>query len=470
VHNIISLFCFRHQFIASQRVVDCVHINKLFSTSTEITLMKMQITSLLSGIISMVLLRSSHTAAQPVFSDQREANYPSCDVYLAPSPIAGWGVFAARDFEQFEVIEIAPRYLAMKKREFLKRSVLNDYFYGFTYDLDPTDLSFGNLAFGMTSFFNHGSGTKHNVQYTGFGREPDKNYPWASMVSAFTARRKIMRGEELLSSYGETERWFNVRGYPMLNDTEAYAMPSLEEIEQRERKYCAKTIAGVGHPTWVERVLPTCDVYKLYKPFIQLHGMLPVQDQPTAIAKEAVQAHQILEMAPAVVVPAKQMEFSPMAPMTIFWLDLDDEQRESIKQLREHGIFHLKAVSGETGQLEHDLLAFFDDAAILPVAGNIGLVRKVGPEEAAASNCRIEIVASVEKSAAGSTGVVLKLIATKDIEAGEELRLNLPDRSSWLSKMNLAQHLAFTGQPVPMYLLDANHSTTGSPSTTMLVH
>jgi SET domain len=435
--------------------------------------MKIQVTttsSLLFAIISsMVLLLSSQAAAQvnSVFSDERAGNYPPCDIYLAPSKIGGWGVFAARDFEQYEVIEIAPRFLALKKYEFLKRSVLNDYFYGFTYDLDRSDLSFGNLAFGMTMFFNHGPGVKHNVQYTGFGREPDKNFPWASMVSAFTARRKIRRGEELLSSYGATDLYFTVRGYTMnQDDTDAYEMPSLKEIERRERKYCPKTIAGVGHPTWLQRVLPTCDLYKLYKPFIQFHGMLPLQDQPTAIAKEAVQAHQIIEMAPALVVPAEHMKFSPLAPMTIFWLDLDDEQKETIKQLREYGIFRLKVVSNETGSLVPDLIKFYDDAAILPAGGNIGLVRKVGHDEKADSNCRIEIVAAedyVDKMKVGSSGLVLKLIATMDIEPGEELRLNLPDNSSWQSKINLAQHLAFTGQPIPTHLLDAKDPTMISP-------
>jgi hypothetical protein len=428
-------------------------------------MMKMQVTCLLVAIITMVLLPSSQAAVQvnSVFSDERADNYPPCDIYLAPSKIGGWGVFAARDFEQYEVIEIAPRYLPLKN-DWLINNVLKDYIYGHT-DEDP---SFACVLFGMTMFFNHGPGIKHNVLYTGFGQVPDKSVPWASMVTAFTARRKIRRGEELLSSYGEKD-WFKERGLAMVQtDDEAGMLLSLEDIEQREHKYCSKAISGVGHPTWVQRVLPTCDLYNLEEAVIQLHGMLPLQDHPTAIAKEAVQAHQIIEIAPALVVPSKEMELSPLAPMTIFWLDLDDEQRETIKRLREHGVFCLKGVSSESGNMEPDVLEYFKDAAILPAAGNIGLVRKVGHDEKADSNCRIEIVAAadpMEKVNVACSGVVLKLIATKDIEPGEELRLNLPDKSSWQSKINLAQHLALTGQAIAKHLVGTKDPTMSGGNT-----
>jgi hypothetical protein len=145
--------------------------------------------------------------------------------------------------------------------------------------------------------------------------------------------------------------------------------------------------------------------------------------------------------------------------MTISWFDLDEEQQKAIQQLREYGAFRLKAISSITGLIEPDILQYFEDAAILPAAGNIGLVRKVGHEEGANSNCRIEVMAaaadSMDKLDVGSTSLVLKLSATKDIEVGEELRLKLPDRSSWHSKMNLVQHLALTGQPIPNHLVDA---------------
>jgi hypothetical protein len=56
----------------------------------------------------------------------------------------------------------------------------------------------------------------------------------------------------------------------------------------------------------------------------------------------------------------------------------------------------------------------------------------------------------------GDSSFVLKLIDTKDtIQCGEELGLNLPDYSSWLITINLAQHLAIPAQPIPTHLVDS---------------
>jgi hypothetical protein len=413
-------------------------------------------------LLTMQAAVSDAQSFDPVFSDEREYSDRPCDIYLAPSKIGGWGVYAARDFEEGEIVEVAPRYVTMKSTD-LQINALIDFHYGFTYQRDVADTSFGVVAFGMTMFYNHGPGTKHNVQYTSFGTEPDINFPFASMLIGFVAKRRIKRGEELLSSYGETEIWFHSRGLTMVQEDTVKL--SKEQLEQRERQYCRKTVAGPGHPTWLHRVTPTCERYNLHVPFIELNDMLPLQDQATAVAKEFILAGHILEMAPAIVVPHDDMAFSPLAPMTFFWRDLDAEQQGIITRLRASGNFPLKAFSNKTQAMEYDVLESFDQVAILPAAGNIGLVRKNG-REGADSNCRIEIAAaapSEETRDVGSSSLVLKLIATKDIQPGEELRLNMPDNSSWLSKTSLAQHLAITGQPIPKHLVDAYNPVSNDP-------
>jgi SET domain len=409
------------------------------------------------AVLVSIQAASGSAPFDPVFSEKRLYSNLPCDIYLAPSKLGGWGVYAARDFERGEVVEVAPRYVTLKTVD-LESNALYDFHYGFSYQRDLSDDSFGATIFGMTMFYNHGPGAKHNVLYTFFGTEPDKDFPWASILVGFTARRRIKRGEELLSSYGKTEQWFTARGLTMAEkEAKEDLSLSLEQLEHREHQYCRKTVAGAGQTTWIHRVTPTCEHFGFRMPLIELNDMLPLQDQPTAIAKEFVLAGHILEMAPAIIVPRDHMEVSPLAPMTLFWHDLDGEQQETIKQLRESGNFHLQARSHETGAMAYDVLEYFDDAAILPAAGNIGLVRKVG-RDGADSNCRLEIAAAAESKEtmdAGSSSLVLKLIATKDIQPGEELRLNLPDNSSWLAKMNLAQHLAITGQPIPKHLVDA---------------
>lgn len=377
----------------------------------------------------------------------------NCDIYLAPSEIGGWGVYAGRSFEEGEVVEIAPRYLTLDN-DLLRSSVLDDYHYGFLFHQDPSDTSFGVVIFGMAMFFNHGPGKKQNIIYTSFGREPGKDMPWAAHTLGFITNRAIKRGEELLTTYGETSQWFADRGFEMVEQPER-ELPTLSEMEKLEEKYCSKLVAGLGHSTWNHRIVPSQMQIDYPIPDMELESFLPLQDHPTAVVKTSVSTGTILEMAPALVVPMEQMQQSPLSPMIIYWHDLDQKQKETIMELREIGAFRMKGLNNETGYQEFDVLEYFDDACIFPAAGRIGLVKKVDDDN---PNCRIEILASAEQEEdtdIGSAGLVLKLVATKDIQSGEELRLNLPDSSSWDAKMNLQQHLALLGQPIPSHIVDA---------------
>ncbi|CAB9505243.1 expressed unknown protein [Seminavis robusta] len=402
--------------------------------------------------LASCLLATAQNAA-PVFSPQRVGNY-LCDIYLAPSDIGGWGVYAGRDFDEGEIVEIAPRYVPLKSTEFMHNNALDDFHYGFTFQRDPEETSFGAAIFGMSMFYNHGVGAQRNVVYTSFGFEPDKHMTWGSMMIGFVANRDIRRGEELLSSYGETERWFTDRGLEMAQ-REEQEIPSQEELTKLEQQQCAKSIAGIGHSTWIDRVVAAQDIYELHVPYIQKEEMLPLQDHPTAVAKEFVQDGSLIEQAPALVVPMATYEVSPLEPMIIAWADLDPSLQEVVQDLREDGVYRMKGIDTETGRLVPDVLEFFEDSAILPAAGNIGLVRKVGPD--GDSNCRLGIESAardIENADIGSSGIILKLYATRDIQPGEELLLNLPDSSSWHTKTTLSQHLALTGQPIPKHLVD----------------
>lgn len=382
----------------------------------------------------------------------------NCEVYMAPSKIGGWGVYAGRDFEDGEIVELSPRFLTMKN-DFLDMNVLDDYHYGFTFHLDPSDTSFGVVTFGMAMWFNHGPGEKQNVVYTSFGREPDKDMAWAAEGLGYVANRFIKRGEELLSSYGDTDQWFTDRGLVMMEQPEK-KLPSLEEMQLLERKYCSNLVAGIGHSAWNHRIAPSQMQTGYPMPQMDLDARLPLQDHPTAIAKKGIVEGETLETAPALVVPMEHMIGSVLSPMVIYWHDLDERQKETIHALREIGAFRMKGINNETGHHEIDVLKFFDDASILPAAGGIALVKKVGNDN---PNCRIDILASTEQEEdmdMGSTGLVLKLVATKNIQSGEELRLDLPDSSSWDSKMSLQQHLALSGQPIPRHIVDTYNPAT----------
>jgi len=139
--------------------------------------------------------------------------------------------------------------------------------------------------------------------------------------------------------------------------------------------------------------------------------------------------------------------------LSVLWGCWDKEQEQSIYKLREMGVFRMKG-RNEKGVLDMDVLKYYNDTAVFPAGGNIGMVRKVGRDNDQ-SNCRLEVTSSRDEQEAddiGSAGLVLKLIATQDIRAGEELRLNVPQSSSWEAKMSLLQHLAMTGQPIPNFI------------------
>ncbi|CAB9512186.1 unknown protein [Seminavis robusta] len=402
-------------------------------------------------LASCLLARAQNEA--PLFSPNRVGNY-LCDIYLAPSDIGGWGVYAGRDFEGGEVVEIAPRYVPLKTTEFLHNNALNDFHYGFTFQRDPEETSFGAAIFGMSMFYNHGVGAQQNVFYTNFGFEPNKHMPWGSMMLGFVASHDIRRGEELLSSYGETEQWFTYRDLEMAQRDEQ-VIPSLEKLAKMEQQQCAKSIAGIGHSTWIDRIVAAEDIYEINFPYIEKEEMLPLQDHPTAVAKEFVQDGSLIEQAPALVVPMATFKGSPLEPMIIAWTDLDPSLQEVVHDLRAKGVYRMKGIDTETGRLAPDVLEFFEDSAILPAAGHIGLVRKVGPN--GDSNCHLGIESAardIENADIGSSGIILKLYATRDIQPGEELLLNLPDSSSWKTKMDLSQHLGLTGQPIPKHLVD----------------
>ena len=301
-------------------------------------------------------------------------------------------------------------------------------------------------------FYNHGEGDLQNVQSAKFGREPDYDNPMSAKAIGYSAKRKIFRGEELLTSYGG-EEWFRDRGLSMQVPKEMPILPSIEKMEAMEQLYCSKAVSGLGHSTW-NRVLSTQKVFGASLPQLNPHEFLPLQDNPTAVAKEAIHEGQLIEISPALVLPSDHVRNSSLEPLSILWGCWDKEQEQSIYKLREMGVFRMKGRNEKTGVLDMDVLKYYNDTAVFPAGGNIGMVRKVGRDNDQ-SNCRLEVTSSRDEQEAddiGSAGLVLKLIATQDIRAGEELRLNMPQSSSWEAKMSLLQHLAMTGQPIPNFI------------------
>ena len=80
------------------------------------------------------------------------------------------------------------------------------------------------------------------------------------------------------------------------------------------------------------------------------------------------------------------------------------------------------------------------------------MVHRVGGNDPSGSNCRLQIGASIP----GSVGILLELIAIKDITAGEVLKLNMRPADSAIGYGLLKEELDLQGaQPyLPSYFPD----------------
>ena len=121
-------------------------------------------------------------AKQQPESDESEI-HPG-DLYVAPSPVHGMGVFAGRDFKKGEVLEVCPvlRVKPSEVKHLDKTSLSNHYF-------EWPDGG-GALAMGYGSLYNHSwaatARAEHDVE---------------AETLTYTAVRKIRKGEEITINY-----------------------------------------------------------------------------------------------------------------------------------------------------------------------------------------------------------------------------------------------------------------------------
>lgn len=111
-------------------------------------------------------------------------------IYVAPSDLHGKGVFAARDIEPGEIIEICPILLFPKTQlEYVRKTVLDDYYFDW-----GDDGEWYAFALGYGSFYNHAY--ESNAEY---GMDFDANTIDIYSIKAISA------GAEITINYnGET--------------------------------------------------------------------------------------------------------------------------------------------------------------------------------------------------------------------------------------------------------------------------
>ena len=423
----------------------------------------------------------------------------ACEAFLAPSslPSGGWGVFAGRDFEENDIVEIAPRFIIVPyETPVAWNSQLNDFQYGYlrrrkrskaesphesvkddndeTHEVD----TMAAIVFGHVMFYNHHRDP--NIRWiSSFGREPTANEPHYAQAVGWVARRKIFAGEELFATYGTHDggnQWFQDRKLNLVV-IPAYASRKNGTVYDEDKKtYCSKVYAGYGRPTWNDRVMAAAVGLSSSAggttgtfPFkIDANHRLAPTDHPSAVSNQDVKAGTVMEIAPALALSKAVVANTPLAFSSFFWDDWDEEQQKDLKNLRESNDLRVQYQGADNDWLRIDAFVDFEDVVVFPAAGNIALVDRIGKSDEA--NCKIKILASGSMKshlghggANGSAGIVLQLVAIKDIPTGARLKLNIGNAASPRERDLLLEELRITGQPIPDYL-GAPHDETGTKS------
>ena len=126
---------------------------------------------------------------------------------------------------------------------------------------------------------------------------------------------------------------------------------------------------------------------------------------------------------------------TPLASSSFFWQDWDEEQQKDLKDLRASNDLRVQYQGVDNGWLRIDAFHEFEDVVVLPAAGTLALVERVGKSDDA--NCQIKILASGSMKShlshggsSGSAGILLQLVAIKDIPTGTRLQLNIPNSAN----------------------------------------
>lgn len=410
----------------------------------------------MQGMIFLILtLLSSRKANARNAADENTDLWKACETFLAPSSVkgGGWGAFAARDFDENEIIEISPRHVYLPDEDSLiENSALNDYYYGGWRWEANQHVRTAAVALGNVMFYNHHP--QPNIAWVRFGEEPTKDASKLSSIHGFVSRRKIEAGEELFSTYGEEDggkRWFQDRKLELIDIPSYESRKNGTTFERDKNSFCSKVYAGVGRPSWENGILKSGHI-----PYKHKIEYLAPSDHPSAIAKVDVAAGTVLEISPALIVSLPQIFMTPVGPMGFKWDELDETQQHNLKTLRTSGDLRMQFQGLNTEWIRIDKFRHFEDVVVLPVAGNIAMVERVRKVDEA--NCILEIISSgsmhstMDHGGEGSAGIALKLVATKALRSGDLLKLNIPSNASPSENKVLAKELERSGQNVPSSL------------------
>eukprot|EP00536_Pseudo-nitzschia_multiseries_P002731 jgi/Psemu1/63792/estExt_Genemark1.C_370090 len=415
------------------------------STSTRTTTTRPFTHYLLSlSLVSSWLLQSP----TPVAAQQQYQLYSwqGCSTFLTPNT-DGWAVYAARPFKADELVELTPFFVPLERRH-TQHSALDNFVFGFqretsgndgttTQDNNNSNSNSNNKIYnvvllGNGAFYNHNSNP--NLRYVRVVGKEGNDVPH---LVGFRATRDIAAGEQLYVSYGDdpsaTLEWFEHRGLNSQSMTEEVIEPNL--LPFYASKYCSKIYGGVGQPTWRDNILPI--LTKLHyssggagtilepSSWMDLTRLAPFDaGLSDARAKVPMKKGDQIEKSLGLVLSRNHIRGTPLGPIAFYWENLKIDHHQHLINLRDDKKLLLQYQGQDTNWKSVDRFVGYAEITVLPVSGNIGLVRRVGGADAGEEyNCRLMIRSN--KNHPTSVSVTLELIATKDIAAGDVLKLNI---------------------------------------------
>ena len=239
-----------------------------------------------------------------------EERWQNCDVFMAPTNTTGWGVFANRNFDAKEIIDIPPLTIGVPAgmRDLyglIFRSALHDYTYKvYRPEFDET---YSLLILGTAYAINHHP-TGKNVQIgVGSGHS----------MGLYTLR-KIKAGEQLFSTYGNKDGgkdWFESRNIEMHQSP--IMQLSQNQLSYLQASYCSKLYAGPGQSTF-QKLIPVIDESRV-APFEAGVGNVRM--------KQPVQAGERIETGPAMLLYKPWVKGTLLEGLTLSIDDLNPEQQ-----------------------------------------------------------------------------------------------------------------------------------------------
>ena len=390
-----------------------------------------------------------------VTGQEYEYSWQTCSTFLSPNT-GGWAVYAAQDFTAGELVELTPFFIPLEMHH-TRHSVLDNYVFGFQRNdgaPEVNDKHLNVVLLGNGAFYNH---------------NPDPNLSYVEVIAregddiphlvGFRAKRDIVAGEQLYVSYVDDPNdaldWFKNRGIDAESQTENLIDSSM--LRFYASKHCSKIYGGIGGPTWKDSILPILsDMHEsggtetVLHPasWMDLTRLAPFDaGLSDARAKIAIKKGGHIEKSLGLVTSRNFVRGTPLGPIAFYWENLKIDHHQSLINLRDNKKLILQYQGPDTGWESIDRFAGYSEMTVLPVSGNIGLVRRVGSggEHGEEYNCRLIIRSN--KDHLTTVGVTLELIATRDIAAGDVLKLNIAPSEFEEEYRLLHDEMEESGQP-----------------------